>query len=365
MTTRIGVYIHIPFCRHKCFYCDFHSVTGIEERIEEYVNAAICEIGRWSVKARGHNVRSIFFGGGTPSLLQPAQVKKIITAVTKNYEVESGAEITMEANPESLTLSKLRGYLKAGVNRVSIGVQSLNNDLLKKLDRIHTKEQALTAIKLASDAGFKNISADMMFGLPGQNVTGWLKELEELTTCELNHISCYQLTPEPGTPLGRQVAKGSIELPEAGAEFFNKTERFLKKREFGHYEISNYAKPGYESVHNTGYWEYRDYIGVGAGAHSAMEGERWANVKSIAPYIAKVRRCGRAVYKSEKLTSEMIQTEQLMMGLRLKKGIPFDGIAMTEGITKMLSTGMLKKTRTRLLATAKGWRVLDSVLAEL
>ncbi|VAX15971.1 Hypothetical radical SAM family enzyme in heat shock gene cluster, similarity with CPO of BS HemN-type, partial [hydrothermal vent metagenome] len=185
------------------------------------------------------------------------------------------------------------------------------------------------------------------------------------TSCELKHISCYQLTPEPGTPLGRQTARGSIKLTTAGAEFFDKTERFLKKHGFGHYEISNYARPGCESAHNIGYWEYRDYIGIGAGAHSAMDSKRWANVKSIDSYITKIGKTGRAVWRKENLTKQMIQTERLMLGLRLKKGIPLDGITITEGIVRMINERLLKRTKTRLLATAKGWRVLDSVLAEL
>jgi len=366
MTSSVGVYIHIPFCRHKCFYCDFHSVTDKEWLIAEYVHAVVSEIKYRAKADGGHRVATIFFGGGTPSLLKPAQVKKIINAVTKSYAVGPDAEITIEANPESLTPPNLQGFYKAGVNRVSIGVQSLKDDLLKRLDRIHTKEQALMAIKQAFDAGYLNVSADMMFGLPGQSVGGWIEELEEVTTSfQLSHISCYQLTPEPGTPLGRQVARGSIELPTAGSEYFDKTEWFLKKRGFGHYEISNYARPGYESVHNAGYWEYRDYIGIGAGAHSLMEGERWANVKSIDSYIARAQKTGRAVRRKENLTKQMIQTERLMMGLRLKKGISLEGITITEGITKMINERLLKRTKNRLLATAKGWRVLDSVLTEL
>lgn len=361
----IGVYIHIPFCAKKCSYCDFHSRPGQEGLIGQYVAALVAEIGERAPMAAGRRAVSVFFGGGTPSLLTVDRVRRITGAVRKNFDLHPAAEISLEANPESATPRKLGGYRKAGVNRISIGVQSLSDDSLARLGRVHTAGQARAAVGNARAAGFANVSADMMFGLPGQDVGQWLRELDELAALGPDHVSCYQLTPEPGTPMHRRAAAGRLALPEDGLEMFDGAERLLRKHGYNHYEVSNYARPGFECLHNLGYWEYRDYMGFGAAAHGTINGVRWANVKSIESYIERVARTGRAVRREETVTAEMERTERLMLGLRLRGGVTFDKDEVTGGIANMISAGFLEISGGRLRATRRGWRTLDSVLAAL
>ncbi len=361
----IGVYIHIPFCRRKCFYCDFPSVEGREGLVGRYVSALSREIESWGKTARGADVASIYVGGGTPSILDSDQVSRILRAVMDNFNVRPGAEITVETNPESVTMEKLSGYRKAGVNRVSIGVQSLDDVELRFLERVHDAGQARKAVKMAKEAGFENLSADLMFAIPGQTVERWTERLRDAVDWGVTHMSCYELTPEPGTRLAVAVARGEIRLPENGADFFDETERTLESRGFVHYEISNYAKPGFECAHNVGYWEYRDYIGAGAGACGTMGGVRTENVRDPEKYIERVETSGRAVSKEERLTPENIRLERLMMGLRLKEGIRIAGVEITKNVERLIADGFLAIHGGRLRATARGWRVLNTVLGDL
>jgi len=365
MSGALGIYIHIPFCRQKCSYCDFHSVGLDRPLMDEYLAALVKEIFLTGETTRGVKVSSVFFGGGTPSLLTTRQVVKVLGAVFKTFDVADDAEITFEANPESLTPSKLRGYMGAGVNRLSIGVQSLSGERLNTLGRVHTAAQGRHAVDAAIGAGFTNISIDLMFSIPGQSVGEWEAELGEVCRWGLKHISCYQLTAEPGTPFGRKVVRGSIHMPEIGLELFDTAERILAGGGFGHYEISNYALPGFECVHNLGYWRRYDYLGFGASAHSLMAGKRWANVKAIGAYIKRTGEAGRAAYRSEKITAQTAQRELLMLGLRLREGVELKKTGLTEKINELTVQGLLEITGTHLRATGRGWRLLDSVLAAI
>ncbi len=365
MNEAIGIYIHIPFCHSKCPYCDFHSVTESDDTIDEYIKALVAELHMQAGCGVGKKIASIFIGGGTPSLLKTAHVNRILDACRKNFTTQPNVEITMEANPESASLSKLRGYRKAGVNRVSIGVQSLSDRTLASLGRLHSADQGRGAVAKAFDAGFTNVSADFIFGAPDQSAAEWRGEIEEAAGWGLQHISCYQLTAEPGTPLGNAMDKGHTELSKDGAQMFDIAEKVLRKRGYRHYEISNYAMPGYECQHNLGYWEWRNYLGVGAAAHSFIDGARWANIKSIDSYISRMAESKSAIYRRETLTAEMIQAERLMLGLRLKKGVARDQLLITGQIKKMVSHKMLKLTKTNLRATSRGWKILDSLLTNL
>lgn len=358
----IGVYIHIPFCKRKCFYCDFPSVEGRDALVGRYVSALSCEIESWGKTARDANVASVYIGGGTPSILDAGQVSRILRAVTDNFNVRPGAEITIEMNPESVTMEKLVGYRTAGINRVSIGVQSLDDEELKFLERVHDAGQARHAVIMAKEAGFENVSADLMFAIPGQVVDGWAGRLREVAGWGLTHISCYELTPETGTPLAMAVSRGDVKLPENGADFFDETERTLESLGFGHYEISNYARPGYECVHNVGYWELRDYIGAGAGAFSTMRGVRTENVRDPEKYIERVETSSSSVSKEERLTPDNMRLEQLMMGLRMKDGVQLASVEITKNIETLIGDGFLEIHGGRLKATARGWRVLNLVL---
>ncbi|MDH5638260.1 MAG: radical SAM family heme chaperone HemW [Nitrospinota bacterium] len=360
-----GVYIHIPFCESKCMYCDFYSTDKKGGLTQNYIRAVAKEISDLSTKVAGRKAASIFIGGGTPSLLSQSMAADLIDACAKNLSLADGAEITLEANPESLTLRKTSGYIKAGINRISIGIQSLDDKSLKTLGRIHTARKAISAVESAREAGFDNISVDMIFGLPGQPVRMWLDELSRTVALGVDHISCYQLTPEKGTKLGRIVENGSMELPPDTIEFFDSTEKFLKTAGYGHYEISNYARKGRECVHNIGYWEYRDYLGAGSAAHGMVNGLRWANVRDPARYVSRINAGGQGALRTETLTDEMKSMERLMLGLRLKRGIQMDGLEITSGMQSMIEQGMLKLGKRSIRATAKGWRVLDSVLAAI
>lgn len=361
-----GVYLHIPFCKSKCLYCDFHSLPGQEKLIGRYVAALADEIKASAALVAGRRVASVFFGGGTPSLLTPAQAGTVIDALAGRMKLSSRAEITIEANPESATLARLKGFRAAGVNRVSIGVQSLNNEQLRALGRIHTASQARGAIARAFDAGFTNVSGDLMYALPGQTTDEWLDDLTETASWGLTHLSCYQLTPEASTPYGRAVARGDVEQPlDEESEFFDETESLLRAKGYDHYEVSNYARRGRACAHNVGYWEYRDYVGLGAGAHGKLGMRRWINIKSPVEYMNRVKAAGRAVWRAEKLTPELIQIERLMLGLRLRRGIPLDGVEITPIMRTLSRRGLLRLTARHIRATARGWRVLDSVLRAL
>ena len=361
----VGLYIHIPFCRHKCSYCDFASMAGMEEWIEAYTDAVVRDLEGKAFLLADKSVASIFFGGGTPSLLEPDQVARILEACRSGMAIKKDAEITLEMNPESVSRGKLAEYQSAGVNRASIGVQSLDDEQLEFLDRIHTADQAREAVEDVFRSGFDNVSVDMMFGLPGQTMKSWMAQLREIMSWGVRHVSLYQLTAEHGTPLGRRVADGSVSLPDDGAEFFDASEALLESFHFDHYEISNYARPGYECSHNVGYWENRDYLGVGAAAHSKLDGRRWANGKSVESYIKETLRSGPTVVENEKLTPQMIETERLMLGLRLRRGVPVDETAITTKIEQMIADGMLEIEEGRLRASRRGWRLLDSMLARL
>ena len=361
----IGVYIHIPFCRRKCFYCDFPSVEGGEGLVGRYVSALTREIASCGKTARRADVASIYIGGGTPSILDAEQVTRILRVVMDNFTVRPGAEISVEMNPESVTMEKLAGYRAGGVNRASVGVQSLDDDELKFLERVHDAGQARKAVKMAKEAGFENLSVDLMFAIPGQTVEGWAERLREAADWGVTHISCYELTPEPGTRLAVAVARGEVKLPENGADFFDETERTLESLGYVHYEISNYAKPGFECVHNVGYWEYRDYIGAGAGACGAMSGVRTENIRDPQKYIERVETSSSAVAKEERLTPENIRLERLMMGLRLKEGVWITDVEITKNIETLVDDGFLEIHGRRLKATARGWRVLNSVLGRV
>ena len=367
MSETIGLYLHIPFCKKKCFYCDFYSVTDYDEIVDEYIDALITEIKAQSILTREKKVGSIFFGGGTPSLLSPAQVEKVINALNKSMKLLPNAEVTLEMNPESVTKENAQNYLFAGVNRASIGIQSLYDDKLKFLQRIHTADDAQKSYSVLAAAGFKNISVDLIYGLPDETMKQWTAQLREVASWIPAHISCYELTPEPDTGLYNSIAKEEIKIDkEKGTEFYEACEAILESFHYRHYEVSNYARPGFECVHNIGYWHNRDYLGIGAAAHSLMEGVRWWNFKSVERYISTIKSTGGAVAEKESLSPQNVQTERLMMGLRLAAGIAFSENEITEKIKTQIDAGFLEHTGGHLRATRdSGFRLLDSVLVEI
>lgn len=324
---KLGIYIHIPFCVRKCFYCDFLSAPSDEETREKYVKSLCREIKQEAGAYEQYQVDTIFFGGGTPSLLTAEQIQRIMDTVRGNYSLQSGKEepeITMEVNPGTVTFEKLCGYKKAGINRLSIGLQSVRDEELKALGRIHTFEEFKDTWNFARKAGFSNINVDLMSALPGQSVENWRESLEKAAALGPEHISAYSLIVEAGTPFFDWYEEKSVTdeahppLPDEDKEreMYKLTEEFLKQYGYHRYEISNYAKEGKECRHNRRYWQRENYAGFGLGAASMVENVRWSNTRNLQQYLEANRKEDRQVL------SEKEQMEEFMfLGLRLTKGV--------------------------------------------
>ena len=303
-----SIYIHIPFCEQKCFYCAFASFDKQFDKVEKYFNALKKEIDTSPFKLK---IGSIFIGGGTPSAVNPCFIEQILRSVREKFQVEKDAEITIEANPNSLDEKKLKKYFEMGINRLSIGVQSLDNRQLKTLGRLHNRKQVFKVLKTAKKAGYKNINCDLLLGLERQNFFQLKREINSLKKY-VTHFSCYMLQVEEGSPLKVMVEKGKVKLPQDDkvAQQYHKLAKFLKKNGFEQYEISNFASNGWLCRHNLNYWSRGNYLGFGLGAHSFIDGTRWANSSSFDDYFI-----GKKAF-TEKLDSKQIVEEIVMLGLR-------------------------------------------------
>ncbi len=271
-----ALYVHIPFCDHKCIYCDFYSIITTYN-VEPFLDHLKKEIEFYSGLYKNDNrFTSVFFGGGTPSLLCPGDLNEIILHLKKHFIISDEAEITLETNPGTVTDEKLKNFLESGVNRISIGIQSFYDDDLRFLTRIHDKKTAVDTVLNASYAGYKNISVDLIFNLPGQSKQKWLHNLNEAVNLPVNHISAYSLILEKGTILNKLVIDGIVKMQDNDydADLYETTINFLTSKGFNQYEVSNFAKDRYECLHNKAYWHHRDYLGLGPSAHSFMNGKR-------------------------------------------------------------------------------------------
>lgn len=330
----IGIYIHIPFCKQKCNYCDFCSYVKKEDLISQYIECLLKEI-----KDVGNNnkidfengkddlflIKTIYIGGGTPSLIESKYILEIMDNIKSNFEIQENAEITIEVNPGTVTLEKLEDYIKSGINRLSIGLQSTHEHLLKQMGRIHTYLDFLDTYRFAREAGFKNINVDLIIGLPNQTLLQVVDSVEEIVSMEPEHISIYSLILEEGTSLYKQVEEKNIELPseELERKMYWTVKEILEKNNYTHYEISNFAKPNFESKHNLDCWNQKEYIGIGVAAHSYTNEIRYSNTKNLEEYISN--------YKSEKEENNFIfhekqnledmQKEYMLLGLRKIKGV--------------------------------------------
>lgn len=317
----IGIYIHIPFCKNKCFYCDFNSYTGLEHLFEVYVNALLKEIVKNSGKI-GVPVSSIYIGGGTPNVLPAHYIAIILDVLHKYYNINNEAEISIEMNPGLITKEKLETYKSSGINRVSVGLQSMQNRLLKKIGRIHTKEQFIENYYLLRKY-FNNINVDLIYALPEQTMKDWIDTLMEIVMLKPEHLSCYGLMIEEGTVFYELKRKRKLNLPDEDLEIdmFHTVINFLKSRGYAHYEISNYAFPGYECNHNILYWEDEHYFGFGAGAHSYIGNKRYSNVKDVLEYVKYINTNDNAYANENILSFEDEMAEFMFLGLRMMKGI--------------------------------------------
>lgn len=334
---QIGLYIHIPFCKQKCSYCDFCSYAEKQDLVSKYIKCLLQEIKEVGSNNRTDfengkddlfSVKTIYIGGGTPSVIESQYIVQIIEEIKSNFELEENAEITIEVNPGTVTLEKLENYKKVGINRLSIGLQSTHEHLLKEIGRIHTYLDFLDTFRFAREAGFENINVDLMIGLPNQTLAEVQDSIEEIVSMEPEHISIYSLILEEGTPLFKKVEEG-LELPdeELEREMYWTVKQILEANGYNHYEISNFAKQGYESKHNSDCWNQKEYIGFGVAAHSYTNGIRYSNIENLEQYIKNYEedKTEENLIFHEKQDMEAIQKEYMLLGLR-----KIDGVSIQE-----------------------------------
>ena len=324
-TKTIGLYIHIPFCRQKCLYCDFPSWAGKEEQMQEYVDALTKEIKNRSSEYADRKVVSVFFGGGTPTTLSIPMLEQLMQAVLENWDISEDAEITTEANPGTLDREMADALKKMGFNRLSMGVQAWQNRLLKELGRIHTIESFQENYQAVREAGFENVNTDLMFALPNQTMADWQETVKNIVTLEPEHISAYSLILEEGTPFFDRYEKGELEPAEEelDREMYHWVVDYLAEMGYEQYEISNFAKNGRQSRHNRIYWQAEEYLGMGLGSHSYMEGERFHNIYDLQEYIKADGDGSLLKEEIEVITEEDALAEFMFLGLRLTEGVSF------------------------------------------
>ena len=375
-----GVYVHWPFCLSKCPYCDFNShVRAAPVDEERFIAAFKAEIAHRAALSPGRTVSSIFFGGGTPSLMKPSTVGAILEAIGKAWKMGPNPEITLEANPTSVEAERFRGYRAAGINRVSLGVQALNDRDLKALGRLHTVEEAMKAVDIATST-FERASFDLIYARPGQSPQEWQAELEEALRRAPEHLSLYQLTIEPDTMFERLFQAGRLQMPDPDVSraLWDVTQEATQKAGMPAYEISNHARPGAESRHNLVYWRYGEYAGVGPGAHGRLVVSGRGRVahsteKHPEMWLTVVEADGHGLVEDELLSPGEQGDEYLLMGLRLAEGIDPDRYMMLadrrldpDRISELISDNMIEQTEEgRLRVTQDGFPVLDSVVADL
>jgi oxygen-independent coproporphyrinogen-3 oxidase len=357
-----GVYLHIPFCKSRCSYCDFATdVYRNKESVERYV-AAICDDIAHSVSEETH-VDTVYFGGGTPSLLMPKQVETILKTVDSHFNVQPGSEITMEMNPATVTPETLRGYRSLGVNRASFGVQTFNDSALKVLARGHDANDARRTYRMLRDAGFENVSFDLIAGLPGQILDDWVTNLNEAIQMSPEHLSLYLLEIHEGTPLAEQVRSHRQPQPDEdlAAQMYEMMCERLAEAGYEQYEISNFSKPGFESRHNSKYWLLEPVYGFGVSAHSFDGDQRYSNERDTAKYVERIEDVGVAEVDRERNDAA---SEYVFLGLRMNKGVDLDdyrerfGASLEQDhrsdIDELSSLGLVEMTENNLRLTPKG-----------
>ena len=318
-----GIYIHIPFCAVKCIYCDFYSITDRENSIPRFINAIVKEIETCTVDVSNWKLETIFIGGGTPSLLNGRNIESILNALERKYNLAQKKEWTMEANPGEAPLERLKDFRSLGINRLSMGVQSLEPDLLKFLTRIHSANQVFETYEHARNAGFENINCDLIYSMPGQSWEIWERDLLRVLDLKPDHISAYTLTLEKGTELYQFVKKGQVTMPEEDQTggWFLKTHGILNSHGYSAYEISNFAKPGMECRHNLHYWRIHPFLAFGPSAHGFNGSNRWGNVRSLDQYLTQIESGNTPISMKESLTQKNLTNELIGFGLRMNEGI--------------------------------------------
>jgi oxygen-independent coproporphyrinogen-3 oxidase len=387
MPEPFSLYLHIPFCTAKCGYCDFNSYAGHEHLMPSYTEALVHEAQLWRKATAGRPLATVFFGGGTPSLMPLQDMAAITAGLRDAFDFAPDAEVTLEANPGSLEEAHLRGLLGLGFNRLSIGVQSFHDDELRALDRIHSADDARAAYRAARAAGFDNINLDLIFGLPEQPMERWQASVEQALSLGPEHLSLYALTVEEGTPLARDVALGRTPAPDPDmqADHYEWTCERLASAGYEQYEISNWSKPGYRCRHNLTYWHCREYLGLGAGAHSYLNGVRFAVAAAPSIYLTLVQQSWeearegaakmRQVVSGETVTKELAISDALILGLRLNDGVSATAFrerfgveldaAIGDRLADPLEAGLLERTGDRLRLTPRGRLLSNEVFTRL
>jgi putative oxygen-independent coproporphyrinogen III oxidase len=366
------LYVHVPFCVRKCGYCAFHSGPFSRDAAGAYVEMVLREMKAWGRTLGRVAVETVYFGGGTPSLLEPGQVEDLLQGAGACFNLAADAEITLEANPDSVLRPGFLGSIRRlGVNRLSLGVQSLQDDLLVMLGRPHDGRQARRSVQAARDSGF-NLSLDLIWGLPGQTLKRWMDDLAEVAALAPEHLSCYGLSLEDGTSLARQVEEGDLDLPgeETQVRMYLDGTQFLESVGYAHYEISSYARPGRKSRHNQGYWAGKDYLGLGPAAVSTIGDRRWSNPVAFEEY-ASVVTGGGGTNEVEVLSAQMRRQEMVMLALRTAGGLDLEKFKATTGtefpwrhpaVEQLRSSGLVRHRDGHLQLTREGMLVSNSVI---
>lgn len=371
----IGLYIHLPFCVKKCNYCAFTSVVANDEDKKEYVNNLLTEIRLRAKELSGTKIlNTIYIGGGTPSSLPAGEITKIMDTINKNFSISSGAEITIECNPSSLTKEKAKEYISAGINRFSLGLQSAQNSHLKTLGRLHTADTFKNAVEILHSLNVKNINGDLMLGIPNQTKEDVVNSVNFLAGLDVQHISIYMLELEGDTPFKRLYDNNMLPLPtdEETIELYNTAKETLEKFGFNRYEVSNFAKLGFESKHNKNYWNRGEYLGVGASAESFINGFRFGNTKDIKSYNLYISKEEIPLEYKEKVTTEEALEETVMLSLRTENGLNLETVSQEfvkdnkDKLKSFIKDGLLVITKNNhLKATDKGFAVLDYIIENL
>ena len=371
MEQTLGLYLHIPFCRSKCAYCDFYSLPHSEEKMDAYTAALIRHLEEVAPRCARQTVDTVYFGGGTPSYLGEKRLTQLLKTVKKRYHVAPDAEITLEANPDSAGDWKaLRALRRAGFNRISLGVQAADDAMLRRIGRVHTWEQVLSAVAAARMAKLENLSLDLIYGLPGQTLADWQKTLTAAAALEPNHLSCYGLKVEPGTPLWQQRQGAALPDDDAQADMYLWTVDYLAKQGYAQYEISNFARPGFESRHNLKYWRLEEYAGFGPGAHSDLGGVRFAYERDLDAYIAGELRLS----EMERIPPLDRDLEYIMLSLRTVQGIDSGYFErqfrqkfrpMEELLTRYEANGLAARTERGWHLTPRGFFVSNAIIVSL
>ena len=364
--TDAGLYVHVPFCLTRCGYCDFNAYAGLSHLGLAYAEALRMEAALCAEGWAGVRFVSIYFGGGTPTTLPPEAIGDLVAAFRERFDVVLGAEITCEANPDTVDRPYLERLRAAGVNRLSMGVQSFDAEVLASLERIHSAESARRAFADARLAGFDDVNLDFIYGAHGETLTSWRRTVEEAVALGPDHISCYALTVEPGTPLGQRVGTGRVPAPDPDlqAELYEDACQRLAAAGYGHYEVSNWAQPGHVCLHNLGYWEGRPYLGLGAGAHSFRDGRRWWNIRLPQRYLDELGAAHLPVEGDERPDPQQAELERILLSVRLARGVPEWWVPM-DVADAYVTGGLARRRAGRFALTDRGMLLANDLVLAL